>query len=287
METAADLALGKDIRQAGAYRKFMERIGWHVEEVDWKGGSCQIFIRHLWPASIAKIQRVNLPIPWERVHAVLKKHKVMMCKIEPNHQSTQDQISKLRALGFKQDNWPMLGTKTMFVDLRPAEATLFEGLGSDTRYKLRKLQKNTHHIELNNHDEFYSIFKKAFAIKGVWMPPRDQYDHLVNSFGGQCFCMTIDHTSGCLVLLNGSLASYFYGATLPEGKEHNTPYLLIWEAMLEAKKRNATVWEFEGIYDPRWPNKGWRGFSYFKERFRGEIVDFPGSFQRWSLRDIF
>ncbi len=283
MEIATHIAQGLDIRQTSMYGSFMQTIGWqtlHVEGV-------QIFLRKLWPGNIAKIQRFDSSIDKEKLMKILRQHRVMMCKIEPGLGVEKEELQRLQEMGFRQDSWPMLGTKTMMVDLQPELSERLKGLGEDTRYKLRKLEKETHAIEINNHDEFYSIFKKAFSVKKIWMPPRNQYDALVRAFGADCFCMTIDRTCGCLVLLNGSLASYFYGATLENAKRQNTPYLLIWEAMKEAKKRGAKVWDFEGIFDPRWPNHAWKGFSYFKERFRGEIVSYPGSFTRWSLRDIF
>ena len=160
-----------------------------------------------------------------------------MCKIEPNDKTTLEEINVLKKLGFRQDNWPLLGTKTMFVNLKNDEEKRLNGLGSDTRYKIRKLQKTNHKIKLNDHDEFYKIFKQAFAIKNIWMPPRKYYDSLVKAFGNKTFCMTIDESCGCLVLLNKHLASYFYGATLPEAKQNNLPYLLIWEEIGRASCR--------------------------------------------------
>jgi peptidoglycan pentaglycine glycine transferase (the first glycine) len=61
----------------------------------------------------------------------------------------------------------------------------------------------------------------------------------------------------------------------------NLPYFIVWEAMKEAKKRGCKIWDFEGIYDARWPNKSWLGFSHFKKSFGGEEIEFPGSFEKW------
>jgi len=68
------------------------------------------------------------------------------------------------------------------------------------------------------------------------------------------------------------------GLWVPSEKDY---YLVVWELMQEAKKRGCKTWDWEGIYDERWPNKGWKGFTHFKKSFGGYEVEFPGSFTRW------
>jgi lipid II:glycine glycyltransferase (peptidoglycan interpeptide bridge formation enzyme) len=51
--------------------------------------------------------------------------------------------------------------------------------------------------------------------------------------------------------------------------------------MQEAKKRKCKLWDFEGIYDERFPNKDWLGFSHFKKSFGGSEILFPGSVTKW------
>jgi len=65
------------------------------------------------------------------------------------------------------------------------------------------------------------------------------------------------------------MAFYWHNASSHLGKKLFAPTLCVWQAMLECKKRGLKVFDFEGLYDERIPNRNlsWRGFSKFKEGF--------------------
>lgn len=259
-----------DLRQSSDYGKYIESLGWKVV-----GNNPQIFIRKLWVlGSIAKIQRFK-DLNWQEVRQVLKKHHVWMTKAEPDFQSSIPNSQ------FKQDTWPMLATKTLRISLSPDLSAIFNQFKKDCRYTLRKLQTTNHQIQLNLFDDFYEIWQTSARLKKLWIPPKKDYDSLIRCFGKNCFCITINNLAGALVLIHDSVAYYYYSGALPEGKKLNLPYLVIWECIKESKKRKCKIWDFEGIYDYRWPNRGWLGFSHFKKSFGGYEVSFPGSFTKW------
>jgi lipid II:glycine glycyltransferase (peptidoglycan interpeptide bridge formation enzyme) len=55
---------------------------------------------------------------------------------------------------------------------------------------------------------------------------------------------------------------------------------LVWEAIKRAKKMGCRTFDFEGIDDPRFPIRAWRGFSHFKKSFGGKEIDYPGCFKK-------
>src|SRR3990170_942828 len=110
MESDALYQVTEDLRQSEEYGKYMEKIGWRVVRI----GNINVFVRKLGPAAIVKIQRVNWPLPWEEIDELLKRERAFMCKLEPINTG---EISP----GFKLSNWPLLGTKTLRVNLRPGE----------------------------------------------------------------------------------------------------------------------------------------------------------------------
>ncbi|HJZ05310.1 hypothetical protein A2634_00860 [Candidatus Amesbacteria bacterium RIFCSPHIGHO2_01_FULL_48_32] len=268
MEDLADIEV-EDVRQSIEYGRYIEKIGWRVES--------GIFLRKLGPVTIAKIQRRDLPPGWEKI---LKRNRVVMCKYEP-----------LRTpVGWRQDNWPLLGTKTLRVDLRPSEEKIFNSFKKDCRYIVRKLQDTTrlpdgqgYKIQTDDFEGFYEIWRKSAKRKHLWIPGKKEFDFLVDSFGEKCFCATINGEAGAVILTHEKTAFYYYAGATEEGNRMNLPYLVVWEAMKEAKRRGMKVWDFEGIYDSRWPNKGWLGFSHFKKSFGGVEVEYPGCFTRWQV----
>ncbi len=174
-----------------------------------------------------------------------------------------------------------MGTKTLRVSLSPSLSSILAGFKKDARAALRNLSMTNYQLSINDFENFYELWRKAAKIKRLWIPPARDYGALVEVFGKKCFCVTINGLAGCLVLMHKGVAYYYYSGALPEGKRLNLPYLVVWEAMKEARKRGCKQWDFEGIYDSRWPSKGWVGFSHFKRSFGGEEFEFPGCFTRW------
>ena len=206
-----------------------------------------------------------------------------MCKLEPLGSDSGFMIRDLRIRGYGQDGWPMLGTKTLRISLSGSRSSIYDSFKKDCRYGIRNAQISMNNVQLNKFDDFYKMWRRANRIKKLWTPPKRDYDALVQSFGEKCFCITINNLAGCLVLLHKNTAFYYFSGSLPEGKKLNFPYLAVWEALKEAKKRGCKEWDFEGIYDNRWPNNSWKGFSHFKKSFGGEEVEYCGSFTRWRL----
>jgi lipid II:glycine glycyltransferase (peptidoglycan interpeptide bridge formation enzyme) len=78
-------------------------------------------------------------------------------------------------------------------------------------------------------------------------------------------------------------AYYWYGFTNDEGRTSLSQYTLLFQGILWAKKQGCKVFDFEGVYDPRFPNKSWLGFSHFKKSFGGYEVIYPGCYTKFRL----
>jgi lipid II:glycine glycyltransferase (peptidoglycan interpeptide bridge formation enzyme) len=272
MENAANVEVREDVRQSAEYACYMKAIGWKVVQLK----NIRMFIRKLGPVAITKIQRVKLPIEWKEVREILNKERVFMCKIEPL-------VSGELPPGFKRDGWPLLETKTLRIDLRIDAGGLMAGFKKDARYELRRFLLRNTNVEINQFERFYSIWKQSTKRKNLWMPRFKDFMALVEAFGNKCFCITVKDMGGAMVLTHKGTAYYHYAGATKEGNLQNVPYWVVWQAMLEAKKRGCKVWDFGGIADARWPNKGWRGFSHFKKSFGGVEVEYPGCFTVWRL----
>jgi lipid II:glycine glycyltransferase (peptidoglycan interpeptide bridge formation enzyme) len=278
MENSQNTEIAEDLRQAEVYGKHMEDIGWKTVKIQGPRSEIQVFIRKLGPVGIAKIQRVNLPLPWENVNEVLTKEKVMMCVAEP----LSGDVKELLKHGFRVNKEPMIGSKTSRISLKPEEEVILNSFKKDARYEIRKCKMKNVQCKIDDFKLFYEIWKKSAKRKKLWIPSENDYYSLIERFGKDAFCVTADSDAGAVVLINKKTAFYYYAGGTSEGTKLNLPYLVVWTAMIEAKYRGCFVWDFEGIYDPRWPNKSWSGFTHFKKSFNGTEIDFPGSFIKWQ-----
>ncbi len=303
--------LGRDLRQSDEYGRFMQKLGWKVEKnifiknprPDGRGfislspsakydstspaltnGVFRVVIKKVGFIKLAKIRRVREITDWQPVLEVLDRNRVNVCRIDPEIAATNE----YKKHGFRLSRDQMVATRTLLLDLTKTEENLLKEFATETRRKLKKLThlptgRQGYEVKLNSFEIFYNILKEGYREIDVWCPPLSEYKSLVTSFKNKCFCMTVDKKAGCLVIIHKQVAEYYYASATSEGKAENLPYLVAWEAIKEAKKRGAKCWDWNGLYDERFPEKRYLGFSFFKKRFGGVELNFPGGFLGWRL----
>lgn len=236
-----------DLRQSGAYAQYLTSLGWKIDS--------GIYIRPLWIfGAAAKVMRGKLPVNWKKI---CRKHRVWFLQVT---------------------NSP---TKTLRVDLTPSLKTIFGQFKKDCRYVLRQVLSIKYQVLSNDFENFYKIWQKSAKRKSLWIPSYNEYQNLLKAFDKNCFCITINNQAGAVILIHDGVAYYYYAGATTDGVKQNLPYLVVWKCIQEAKKRKCKLWDFEGIYDKRHPNKDWLGFSHFKKSFGGTEILFPGSYIKW------
>jgi len=81
--------------------------------------------------------------------------------------------------------------------------------------------------------------------------------------------------AGALFLFNKDKSHYWEAASTRKGNRLSAPSLLVWEGIKIARQKGCKIFDLEGIYDERFPNKSWLGFTHFKKEFGGKQVEFP------------
>lgn len=165
--------------------------------------------------------------------------------------------------GFKLSSSPYLPTKTLQLNLTKPEKVLYKNLKKDARYALRK----TENTKIEKDNNFFN-FK--------------EYKNLKEAFGENCILLG-NNNSSAIFLKAGDTAYYWKAKTSKEGRKSQVQYKIVWEGILWAKKLKAKFFDFEGIYDERFPNKKWLGFTHFKKSFGGKEILYPGSFTKTNF----
>jgi len=287
-----------DLRQSEKYADYMEHIGWQVEKLN----GCQVFIRKIpfLPFSIIKIQRPNKISPsiLEEVDKLAKQHHALFVKLEPISTSRVSRLQMpsasadggqayLTSHGYLLDKSPLLPTKTRQLDLTLSEKDIFSRFSKDGRYEIRKAQFNKVVVQKSQNIELFANVWQQNALKrGFWLPFKKEIKSIYGAFGENAY-LILSYLSdpdkplaGVLILINNQIASYFYACSSPEGRKLSAPSLIVWEAIKLAKSKGCQIFDFEGIYDERFPNKSWLGFTHFKKSFGGQEVVYPGCFTK-------
>jgi len=263
-----------DIRQTSKYARYMQSLGWKVEKLSSRGRLTYVYVRKI-PilGAVLKIQRPE-KLDIDKLEALKNKYRIFQIIVEP---SSEIQAASLLGRGYKLSKSPYLPTKTLELDLSQSKKELLKNLKKDAKYALRK----TSRLKLSTNPNLESFHE--FWVKSVpwqrWVPPARNFRKLQETFGSSSLLLASHNMeAGAIFLLASGRAYYWQAFTGKGARRALAQYKIVWEGILWAKKNGAKRFDFEGVYDARFPNKRWLGFSLFKKKFGGVEKDYPGAY---------
>lgn len=293
-----------DIRQSDQFANFMMDIGWHTLNI----GHNKVYTRKI-PliGTFAKMPRPAISFTVQQVAQFQKNNNISRMKIAPNLELPNpihnELINSLSDIGFKIDVNPFNPTTTIQIDLRQSEQEIFDNFTEAKRRAVRRALKNHLRVEescdinsfirIRQQQYFPLGFLVTSEMNKLWKNffpqnaslllayiklPNSQITHIqaVASIG------VMKPVAGILLLFYDQVTYYWFASSLKIGKKLFAPTLLVFEALKVAKKRGCLLFDFEGIYDPRFPKaaESWKGFTKFKEGFGGKKVVLVENFVR-------
>lgn len=265
----------RDIRQAPSWANYLKSIGWQIEKLD----NTYIYLKKIpllgW---FAKIQRPEV-LETKTIDSIISQYHPFQISIEPKSKT-------ISFTGFRLSKSPSLPTKTIHIDLEKSEKELLKDMSQKTRYNIKLSQKkNTEIIESENIYDFTNFWRENFEKKRF--PLFSQQKNIVamkNAFKENSRILLAKKdgviVSVLFLLLHNKATYYMYAASNAEGRKNFAPTLLTWTGILISKKKGYKVFDFDGVYDKRFPIKTWAGFTKFKKGFGGKEINYPGRFIR-------
>lgn len=264
-----------DIRQTQKYADYMEKTGWIVERKD----NVNYLVKKL-PiiGSFIKVQRPG-KLNNKKIEKLSNKYRAFQIVVEPKDNKQKSIIEKH---GFKLSQSPYLPSKTLHLDLTRSKKELFDNLDKDAKYSLRKAEEIKIY-DTQSLEAFHKSWKKAVPFKRA-VTPLKKLQALNDTFKeSSAFLITPSGSAGAIFLIAADKSYYWQAFTSEAGREELSQYKIVWAGILWAKKRGAKIFDFEGIYDKRFPKKEWKGFTKFKKKFGGREVKYPGAFKKLLL----
>lgn len=271
----------EDIRQTEGWGKYLKDKGWKIEKIKAADGKhyLQVFILRLgwWPFSMMKLQRADYDPDFNELKRIKRKNWVVSSVIEPAQVQNMETYKKA---GYHLSRFPFLAMSTYVNDLNNTEEELWKGLSENAKRLIKKNKKTV--IEEIEAKKFCELWK---ACSKIWIMKPQEVENLQKIFKGKSRLVVSktggEYQSGLMLFYSKDTANYYQTWTNDQGRKSGAHYKLVWEEMLRAKEAGMKYFDFEGVYDPRWPQKKWLGFTEFKRRFGGKLVRYPGSFTRW------
>lgn len=232
-----------------------------------------------------KIQRGSGEVPIKSIIQISKKYKCKLINIEPYDEAQRDYYL---VNGFKKTKEPSLPSKTIRIDLSKTYKQLLSQMHQKSRYNIGlSKQKKVRVIKSKNIDEFAENWQASAKKRGMYFSQKHEIKSIYQSFGNQATILNAkfkDETIASILLLStDKLLYYMYAYSSQKGNRMFAPSFLVWEALRLGKKIKLKYFDFEGVYDERFPLKSWKGFTRFKKSFGGEAIEFPEPVKKYFI----
>ena len=273
-----------DIRQAQGWQKYLEILGCKCIRT---ASEILVALVQLPFCAAAKIQRpkVFTATDLEEVEYICKQNNALLVKLEP---SVDQNLSVLETSGWEKNRSPFLPPSTIFIDLKKSEKELWNNLASNAKYSIKAANKEDLRIEIIKNPgqdylrDFYKISKETGKHKRFYIQGFEDLTAKALAFGDETYLHFVFDKSDNIISGNfymgfDSNVWYIHGAMTTKNRRSNAGHKLMWESILHFKKLGYTILDLEGKDDARFPafTKNWGGFSFFKEKFGGKVVEFP------------
>lgn len=281
-----------DVRQFPQWGKFLKNIGWNIEKVD--GNNIAIRKIPFIKRSIIKIQHPIYPFSLKKIDLIAKKYKTLFVLIEPHNYRYDEKEFILH--GYRKSNMHVVHSSTIRISLEKSEKDIFKSFSENAKRNIKKAKKNNLVIrifKLNEKDVkkhfevFYKLLSSLVKIKKFYIPQKKETYAKMNAFKNNSVFVfayekkNVEDPIACLWLgYYKNISVYLQTGITKRGYELLANYVLVWKALQFSKKNKIKIFDFESIYDKRYKNehKDWIGYSEFKKRFHGEIIEYP---QNW------
>lgn len=285
MENPASFEIKKELRNSLLWGKYLETFGW--KHLTTKNNVLIIYRRVFNLIGFIKIQRPEV-VSQEDINelfVLIKKINGIFIEIEPR---TKEQETLFLKNGFKKGDFPLLVSSTIILSLQIDTNQLWKNLSKIVRNSVRRSVREGFYVEMyqNPSNEILSLFSKVEAqtakLKGFEAQKLSSLALKRDLFKNECFIFILKSKEGEVAGGNFFLGYegsvwYLHGALVEKYRKSPAGYYILWRAIELLKDKGYKTLDLEGKSDSRFPYKtlNWKGFSDFKQRFGGKIVEYP------------
>jgi len=235
---------------------------------------------------------INLEKKLKKIKEIAQKSRAIFTRLDFINKNeglfSSKIISGLKDLNFCKAFEEIQPEWRQITDINKSEDKILAQMKPKGRYNIRVAQKNGVVVEKSqNIDDFYNIFRETAERDGFEIRPRTYFVNLLEKLQHDSLAeLLVCKYNGRVIAAGiftfyGEIASYLYGASGNEARNVMAPYLMHWEAILEAKRRSCKLYDLLAVAPAGTKeNHKYAGITRFKEQFGGRKVHLVGS---WDL----
>lgn len=298
-EVQAAILRDMNFHQTPAHAAFLASIGWKTETFPTQQGPIRAYLKQLplVPITLMKLQRVPIErIDWEWVHELERRYRVYETLVEPLAYGSLPTlpIPELVAHGFHTAKDFCIATKTRVLDLHLNPNQLLADMKPKARYNIRLAQKHGLITRITSAGEvardsthfnrYFQLLSTNARRIGMLLLPKTWIYHQLLAFDQTGFVIDVYHQDNLVAtatfFISDTDCSYNLNGSTPVGRRLMAPTLAIWTAIEQAQRLGLDIFDFDGVYDERFPRQKFIGFSRFKAGFGGKEVYFEPMYRR-------
>lgn len=279
--------------QSPAYGKMNEILGEKVTAEEFgKNGRALMIVRDAKRGKYLEIPCGPL-IDWgdkglvkevlRKITKVAKAEKCVFVRIRPQLMASRENLQLLADLGLKKSPMHLAAEHTVMIDLSLSEEELLSKMRRQTRYEVRRANKQGIRVRRSNSRELFLEFHEvqvATAKRQGFVPPN--LETLLaerEAFGDKIEIYVAETTEGeaiayGLVICDGREGDYYEAASTDLNRKLPGAYALLWQAMRDLKREGYERFNLWGIAPAGQPGHRYAGVTTFKTGFGGEVVEY-------------
>lgn len=296
--------------QSQEWRKFQENAGKNTFYIEENNFSASI-LEHTLPivgkyfylprGPVIRIMNHEVRIKDEMREMIelAKKNKIGWIRIEPANNNVLEFIKENVSEKIVRAPHDMQPKEIFVINIEKNPENLLAEMKPKTRYNIGVAKKKrvivTSHSSLATGEEkdkyveeFLRLTNEMAVRNGIATHPENYYRKMLESFPAEILKIYVAEYEGKiiasnLVLYYGKYATYLHGASGNEHRNVMAPFLLQWQAILDAKEKGCEFYDFGGVQTPGTSHQMHSdlvGITNFKLGFSPHMkpIEFPGSF---------
>ncbi|MBS3903302.1 MAG: peptidoglycan bridge formation glycyltransferase FemA/FemB family protein [Anaplasmataceae bacterium] len=192
--------------------------------------------------------------------------------------------SLFHELGYRSAPIHMHPELAWVLDLKKNEETLLAEMRKNTRYSIRKAEKDGVKVEWTDDPsrliDFFPVYEETVERQN-FTPFNRRYleaEFRIMSAAKKALLFTATHdgqvVSVAIIIFNQGSAFYHHGASSQKNPQLTASHLLQWNVIREAKRRGCDMYNFWGIAAPDDSKHPWAGLTRFKMGFGGHAESY-------------
>tara|TARA_Y100000310_G_C20664979_1_gene806991 strand:- start:691 stop:1707 length:1017 start_codon:yes stop_codon:yes gene_type:complete len=201
-----------------------------------------------------------------------------------------DNEKRLTDIGFRKSEQEVQPKCSFMIDITKSEEEILAAMKQKTRYNVslssRKGVKVRISDEISDLESFWELTKQTSSRDGFAHHPKEHYKKMFEILSQdkavRLFLAEYDNKiiAANMVSFFGNVCTYLHGASSDMYREVMAPYLLQWQAIVEAKNLGYKFYDLGGVNGHTFNNPKWQGITRFKTGFAEEqkVKEYVGSF---------